>query len=81
MEYPVLKHLECVGEYRGDGNYEVYFLPIYAIPLKKKEYCKPYATIETKNGTKTVELCGNAKNSKTCNKCVNTARKLFTMNH
>jgi hypothetical protein len=82
MDYQVEKKLECIGEYiDGSLGYEVYEIPIYAIPINKKAFCKPYTTLETKGGTKTIPLCNDAKNSKNCNKCVDTAKKLYRMNH
>jgi len=81
MEYPILKKLQCTGDYIEDSQgYEIYEIPIYAIPINKKNFCKPFTTLESKTGTKTIALCKNAKTAKMCNICIDTAKQLSKMN-
>lgn len=81
MDYPILKKLQCSGDYSDDlHGYEMYEVPIYDIPINKKNFCKPFTTMEGKAGTKTIALCKNSKDSKTCNICVDTAKQLANMN-
>jgi len=88
-EYRVLKKLKLQGEYKGmyqdmhgktTPTYDEYEVVIYDIPINKKEFCKPYSQIETKDGTKTVPVCTNANRSNSCNICVNTAKSIYKMN-
>lgn len=88
-EYQVLKKLKLQGEYKGmiqdmhgdtTATFDEYEVTIYDVPINKKEFCKPYSQIETKDGTKTVSVCANSNRSSTCNVCVNTAKKLYKMN-
>jgi hypothetical protein len=82
MNYPILKRVECTGEYNeASHSYEVYDIPIHAIPINKKNFCRPVTTMEGKAGTKTINLCKNAPTAKTCNICVATAKQIFKMNN
>jgi len=56
-------------------------VPIYAIPINKKGYCKPFVEMENKKGeVNRIPICAEYYNQKYCNKCVNTAKKLYRMN-
>lgn len=82
MTEQIVKYIECLGNYDelSYGN-EVYRVPIYAIPLNKKGFCKPFVQMETKDGIKNVPICSDYFRSKTCSKCVKEAKKLFKGNH
>lgn len=82
MEYPIEKQLECIGEYNeGSHSYEVYDIPIYAIPLNKKGFCRAFSHVDTKDGGKKVPLCVNFHNHKSCNRCVTNAKIVYKLNH
>ena len=76
------KYLDCTGEYDDvSHSYRMYQVPIYSVPLNKKEFCRPFSSLDTKEGKKDLPLCGNYYDHKTCNRCVDTAKKLYKMNH
>jgi hypothetical protein len=51
-------------------------VPIYSIKFNKKNFCKPFKQMETKDGIQDVPCCSNYMNSKYCNKCIKIAKEL-----
>ena len=81
-EYPVIKKLKLFRyeeDVKGGVPYEI---PIYAIPISKKGFCKSNITMTMKSGEeKEISRCQNFNNKKNCNECVNLAKKLYKENH
>jgi hypothetical protein len=84
MDYPILKKLKLQGDYQGMVNdvatWDEYEVPIYDIPINKKNYCRPFTQMETKDGIRNVPACANFNKANSCNVCVNTAKQIAKMN-
>ena len=78
-EYQLEKVIDV--QYLDDNKeWSIRKVPIYAIPINKKGYCRPFLEVENKKGE--IEMkpaCKNFYNRQHCNVCVNTAKQIYKM--
>jgi hypothetical protein len=80
-EYPIHHKIRVnyINEAKESDTREV---PIYQIGINKKNFCKPFAAVENRNGVvENVPRCQNYKSHNTCSECIKLAKAIDRMNH